>query len=280
MNTDKVLKAEEYVEPDCLLCDKPVGTKQKIKRIPQQRISAKLDELMSKGSYANAENLLKYWVAEARANGDNQGEFMVYNEMMGFYRKTGKQEEGYWAIDKAISMLDSLQYENTISGAKCYINARTVYTTFKQWDKALELFDKAAVFFKNNPDGNEFAQAGLYNNMALAYVGKGSYDEAYKLYDNALKLLEKADNSKLEMATTYLNKADALIAEKGINENTENTIVELMYNAQLCLDDEEVERDAYYAYVADKCYPIYEYFEWYQYADELKERIKSINERA
>ena len=44
--SSKVLKPEDYIEPECVICDKPIGTNQKIQRIPQQRISQKLDELM------------------------------------------------------------------------------------------------------------------------------------------------------------------------------------------------------------------------------------------
>ena len=54
----KVLKPEDYVEPECVVCDKPVGTNQKIQRIPQQRISQKLDELMGQEEYGNAEQIL------------------------------------------------------------------------------------------------------------------------------------------------------------------------------------------------------------------------------
>ncbi len=49
MSSDRILKPEDYLEPECVICDKPVGTKQKIQRIPQGRISQRLDELMGKG---------------------------------------------------------------------------------------------------------------------------------------------------------------------------------------------------------------------------------------
>ena len=279
MSNDKILKPEDYLEPECVICDKPVGTKQKIQRIPQARISRRLDELMGQKEYGQAENLLKYWVAEAKANGDVQGEFMVYNEMMGYYRKMGLKIEGYEAINKALELLPGLEYEQTVSGATCYTNAATVYTAFNEPDKALHLFRKAEQIYLDNIKNNEFKYASLCNNMALALVQLKNYAEADKYYRRSLEVLDQCPSSELEKAMAWLNIADAVIAQKGVNEESENEIVEYLYNAQLCLDDETVERDSYYAFVRDKCYPIYEYFQWYSYADELKERIREINER-
>ncbi len=278
--SSKVLKPEDYVEPECVICDKPIGTNQKIQRIPQQRISQKLDELMGQQEYGAAEAMLNYWISEAQACGDKQGEFMVYNEKMGFYRKLTKKEKAYEAADKAIGMLEALDYSNTVSGATCYTNAATVYTAFNDVGRSLELFEKARIIYENNKTNNEFKLAGLYNNMAIALVSLNRFEEADKLYNKALVLLDTCTNGELEKAITYLNMVDALLKEKGINEETENLAVPLMYNAQLCLDSDDLPRDSYYAFVADKCYPIYEYFQWYDYAEELKDRIKEINERS
>ena len=277
---NNILKPEDYIEPECVICDKPAGTNQKISRIPQQRISRKLDELMGMKEYAEAEKMLHYWSEEARASGDRQGEFMVYNEIMGFYRKLGNKEKAYEAVNKALEMLQPLEYDNSVSGATCYTNAATVYTAFNDVEKSLDLFEKAKTIYENNSTNNEFKLAGLYNNMAIALVSLNRYSEADNLYHNALNLLDNCKNGDLEKAITYLNIADAVINEKGINEETENMIVPMMYNAQLCLDNEDIPRDSYYAFVADKCYPIYEYFQWYDYANQLKERISEINERA
>ncbi|MBQ3384647.1 MAG: tetratricopeptide repeat protein [Erysipelotrichaceae bacterium] len=276
----KVLKPEDYVEPECVICDKPIGTNQKIQRIPQQRISQKLDELMGQEEYGNAERMLKYWISEARACGDKQGEFMVYNEMMGFYRKLSNKEKAYEAVNQALGMLDTLEYADTVSGATCYTNAATVYTAFSDVEKSLDLFQKARIIYEDNQTNNEFKLAGLYNNMAIALVSLNRFSEADKLYHDALRLLDSCPQGELEKAITYLNMVDAMLKEKGINEETENLAVPLMYNAQLCLDSEELPRNSYYAFVADKCYPIFEYFQWYDYAEELKKRIRGINERA
>ena len=275
MNNFGKLNPEDYLEPDC-----PLSPPEKTVRIPQQRISEKLDELMAGKDYSGAERMLEYWISEAEAGNDMAGKFMVYNEMMGFYRKTSQKEKGYAVIDKALGMLDMLGYRHTVSGATAFTNAATVYTAFADYDKAIGLFEKARLIYEANLRNNEFKAAGLYNNMAIALVALKRYDEAEKLYQDALQLLQKCEHSELEQALTWLNMVDLVISRDGINEESENRIVPYMYNAQLLLDDENVLRDDYYAFVCDKCFPIYEYFGWTMYADELKERIRQINERS
>ena len=271
------LKPEDYLEPNCLLCEKPVGTKKQIERIPQQRISEKVDELMGRKQYKAAEDLLKYWVGEATQNGDDQGLFMVYNEMMGYYRKVGKKEEAYDVVEKAMGMLKDLGYTDSVSGATCYVNAATVYTVFEDYERALGLFRKAGVIYEKNPLHNEYKLASLYNNSATALTPLGRYAEAEENYQKAIEVLQTIENGELEIATSYLNRIDILLSQGKTNDPR---IEEFLEKAQEYLDKENVERDSYYSYVADKCVGIYDYFGWFRYANELRERIKEIDERA
>ena len=134
---------EDYVEPDCPISGRPVGVKQKKKRIPQQRVSRRLDELMAEKDYEGAERMLDYWHAEAAALDDEQGLFHVYNERMGFYRKRGDRQKAYRAAEDARALLPLLEYEDTVSGATFYTNAATVYTAFEDYEKSIPLFEEA-----------------------------------------------------------------------------------------------------------------------------------------
>ena len=273
------LKKEEYVEENCILVERPDIPKG-MDRIPQQRISQKLDELMGDKDTAGAERLLKYWRNEAKAIGDRQGEFMVYNEMMGYYRKVKRQKEAYEATDTAMSMLKELGYTDTISGATCYTNAATVYTDFGEYRRAMPLFEKARVIYETGNLKNEYKTAGLYNNMAIASTALGNYREANVLYQKALDMLRSVKDSELEQAVTYLNMLDTLLAEGDFNDTAREKAAEYLYLAEICLDADNLERDDYYAFVAEKCYPIYETFGWDKYANKLKERIREIHERS
>ena len=274
-----VLKKEDYLEPDCPLSGKPVGAKPRQERIPEQRISERLDELMAKKEFLQAENMLKYWIDEARALNDRQGEFMVYNEMMGYYRKTGRKEEAYQAIEKAMAMLDELGYRDSISGATCYTNIGTVYTVFEEPERSLPYFEKAKEIYEKTPYTGAFRLAGCYNNLATALTALRRGEEADAYYVKALNALEGGEGLQLERAMTYLNRIDILLSDEGEKLDAER-IEEYLEKAKDCLDDPEVPRDSYYSFVADKCLSIYDYFGYFRYANELRERIREIDERA
>ncbi len=280
MDKNKTLEQADYMEPNCPLNEKPVGYERKTERIPQQRISFKLDELMGKKDFSGAERLLKYWLDEALNSGDDQGAFMVLNEMMGYYRKVNKKNEAYDVVDKAIGMLESLGYLNSISGATCYTNAATVYTHFNEFEKSIELFEKAQTIYEQNSKNNEYKLASLYNNMAIGLAGMKKFDQAQQYYDKALQVVKTVENSELEQAMTYLNMLDCLVSEKGNTLEIEEQANEYLSKAQEMLDSPIVERNSYYSYVCDKCVNIFDYFGWFRYAKQLRERIKEIDERA
>ena len=273
------LRPEEYVEPNCVLCDPALGRKAPVERIPQQRISARLDELMGKKEFGEAEAMLKNWVNEAEAYNDRQGLFFVLNEMMGYYRKVGKKAEGYAAVERALGMLTELGYTDTVSGATALTNAATVYTSFEDYESALPLFRRAKEIYEANAQDNEYKLAGLYNNMATSLTALGEYEEADALYEKALALLEKVEKSELEMAMIWLNRLDILLSREGdsLDEKKADPCLEM---AKKYLDSEKVERNSYYSFMADKCVGVYDYFGWFLYAQELRERIREIDERA
>ena len=271
--SDTRLKPEDYLEPECVVCGKPAGTKQPQERIPQQRISQHVDELMGRKDFDGAERTLKYWLAEAEATGDEQGRFFVYNEMIGVYRKIGKKAEGYKAVEDAVGMLEELGYSNTVSGATCYTNAATVYTSFNEAEKGIEMFMKAR-------ENNEFKLAGLYNNLATALLSLGSFDEASYYFFKAIETLQVCENAELEMAETYLNLLDVYISQNQTVSKDDTLVDYYLTTARSYLNSENPERDTYYSYVLDKCVDIYEYFGWKDYAEELRERIREIDERA
>ena len=46
-DNSNILKAEDYIEPRCVLCDEPYGAEPAAKSVPQRRIIEKMDEYMS-----------------------------------------------------------------------------------------------------------------------------------------------------------------------------------------------------------------------------------------
>lgn len=279
MSYDKgYLTPEDYAEPRCLLCDEPYGVTPEVRAVPQQRIIQKMNEYMSHRDYQGAERHLKYWLEEAKLGHDKGGELMIRNELVGHYRKTGEKENAFESANEALTLVKELGFENSISAGTTYINVATAYNAFGENEKSIVLFGKAKEVYENNQDTAPELLGGLYNNMALTSVSLGKYDEAFELYKKALKVMEKVENGVLEQAITYLNMADALEARDGL-EKAESTIFEYVDRAYELLDDKNVRRDGYYAFVCEKCAPSFSYYGYFLAANELKKRSESIYER-
>ncbi|MBO4364673.1 MAG: tetratricopeptide repeat protein [Eggerthellaceae bacterium] len=305
------------------------GSGQSLRPVPQQRIVQKLDEYMSRRDIAGAQRHLLYWLEEARAADDKRGELMLRNELVGHFRKTGDKEQAFLHADEALSLIDELEFGNTISAGTTYTNVGTAYNAFGEYERSLELLSKAKTLYESNPNTEPQLLGGLYNNMALTCVALCRYDEADRLFHQALDIMADVEHGQLEQAITYLNMADAAVAkshahasdaafaaaesnrgsDSGICEDMESDgchdvvsgpnpspsdseieptidkeceeVVECFLDTALeLLDTPSVPRDGYYAFVCEKCAPVFAYYGYFLADADLKERAKAIYERA
>ncbi len=269
------LSREDYEEPRCALCmdkDAPAA-------IPQRRVREKLDEYMSRRDYAGAERHLNYWLAEAKQNGDLRGEFFVRGEMMGHYRKTGNKDQAILNANESLNLIEKLGFQDTLSAGTAYVNAATVYDAFDMPERAVALFEKARAVYEGNLGENDGRLGGLYNNMGLAYMALRRFGAAYESFLKALEVMGRVEHGALEQAITYLNLANAVELEHGL-EKGEQKIEQYLDKAAVLLDDPTVPHDGYYAFVCEKCAPTFDYYGYFLTADDLNERAKAIYERA
>ena len=279
MSNDKgYITPEDYAEPRCLLCDEPYGVTPEVKSVPQQRIIQKMNDYMSRRDYAGAERHLKYWLEEARLGHDKRGELLIYNELVGHYRKTGEKENAFESAENALRLLKELDFEGTVSSGTTYTNVATAYNAFGENEKALELFEKAKEVYEKNERTAPELLGGLYNNMALTCVSLKRFDEADELYKKALKVMDKVEGGVLEQAITYLNMANALEDRIGLEE-AESRIFDMLDTAYDLLKTPSVKKDGYYAFVCEKCAPTFSYYGYFLAAKELNEIAESIYER-
>ena len=275
---------------------------EKIKPVPQRRIADKMNEYMSRRDYAGAERHLLYWLAEAELGRDLQGQLMLQNEMVGHYRKTAQREKAMESAGKALELLAELGMENSISAGTTYVNVATACNAFGEYERSLELFEKARAAYESSSFVEPQLLGGLYNNMALTCTALSKYDEALALYEKAVSVMAKVPDGGLEQAITCLNMADTVEAWLGMEEG-ESRIFELADRAEELLDDkgrellrrpdgetsvletpgalkalpaEEKARIGYYAFVCEKCAPVFEYYGYFLTADRLRETAEKI----
>lgn len=279
MSNQGPLRPEEYLEPDCPLCGNPHESLHPVRPVPQQRILNKLDDYMSRRDYDGAERHLLYWLKEAEQGRDLRGQLLVCNELIGHYRKTGSRENAFRYAELALSLLEDMDFEGSISAGTTYVNAATAYSAFGENQRALELFERAKTLYESTPHTQAHLLGGLYNNMALVLQTLGRFPEAFELYNKAMKTMETVPGGVLEQAITCLNMADAVAAQLG-QEEGEVRIFELLDRADELLHDKSAPHNGYYAFVCEKCSPTFSYYGYFAVAEELQREAKEIYERA
>ncbi len=267
------IQPEDHQEPACPLC------MNQIPRIAIKRIIDKLDEHLNRNDYQSAEKHLNYWLSEAVAIGDDLGRLALINERMGLYRKLGRKDEALADAAAGMALLDLLHMQDKDSAGTTYLNAATVYKAFGMADEALPLYEKTLTIYQETLSTVDSLFGGLYNNMALALVDLGQFERANDYYAKALNIMQHAENGELEQAITYLNMADALVAQYGQLES-EPSISHYIDKAEALLETPGLPRNGYYAFVAEKCAPTFRYYGYFLYANQLEERARRIYEGA
>ena len=279
MNHVNTLSPEDYLEPECPLCMEPADQDHDVVPVPQQRIKDKLDLYMNKKDYEGAERHLLYWLGEAARGHDLRGRLLICNELIGFYRKTGKKEEAFGFCTEALELLKKMNFEESISAGTTYVNAATAYGAFGEHRDALALFQRAKDLYERLPYTQPHLLGGLYNNMALTCQALGRYEEAFRFYHQALEKMSLVSGGVLEQAVTYLNMADAVAQQSGLEEGEEE-IGRLLNRAYDLLQDETVTHDGYYAFICERCAPCFSYYGFFAVAEELLQEAKLIYERS
>lgn len=242
--------------------------------IARDRILTRLDEHLAKNDYPAAERHLLYWAAEARAAKDRAAELLVESELMGIYRKCGRREDALAAAGRGIALIRELGIAHQAGAATVMLNAATVFKAFGQTEDAIALFREVKAVYEAELPAEDVRRAGLYNNMALALVDAGAYAEARELYARALALTERAPEDAPEAAVTCLNLASAAEAELGA-EAAAAEIEPLLDRAEAHLEAAPL-RDANYAFVCEKCAPVFDYYGRFFFAEELARRAERI----
>ena len=238
-----------------------------------ERIIAKLDEHLARNDYDAALRHLLYWLTEKAGT---PAAIPLSNELMGLYRKLGRHEEAIAAAQKALSLLAKLGQEETMSAATTYLNTATVLHAAGKTEEGLPYFERARALYEAHLPEDDARLGGLYNNMGLALVALSRFAEAKALYARAISVMEKLPDGAGEVAITLLNLADAAREERGAEAAEEETSA-LIEQAWRLLEGYP-KRDGHYAFVCEKCAPIFGFYGYFRYEKELSERARRIYE--
>ena len=268
------MEVTDYTDPQCPFCVDAYKS-DVVKPIDTRRVIEKLDDYLGHNDYAGAERHLKDWEQEARQGNDLRGEFSIAEEFMGLYRKLARKEEAIAYAEKALHSIDRLEIGDTVGAATACLNAGTVYKAFGMAEKGIPLFERARVIYEEKLPPQDARLAGLYNNYALTLVDLKRFDDARARYARALEILASSEGSEPEMAITELNLASLAEAQYGL-EAAEREIEGHLDRAEKLMKTEGIRKDGNYAFVAEKCAPVFGYYGWFGVEAELADEAKRI----
>ena len=271
---DQFVRPEDYQEPCC-----PLKRPDAAEPLPIRRILDKFDGYLNKNDYDAAGRLLSRWLREPEAEADLRGRLTLLNEQIGICRKTGREAEGLRAIEEALELVQTLGLEETVSAGTTFVNAATALKAFNRPEDALSLYRRAQVLYEKNLKSDDERLGSLYNNMALTVMSLGDTAEAEQLFFKAIDIMAFKENGELEIAITYCNLADLAAGRDGL-EKAENRIAQYLEKAETLLDTETLPHNGYYAFVCEKCAPVFGYYGYFLTEQRLKKTAKEIYERA
>ena len=238
-------------------------------------IIKELDGLFNRGLEKEAGEFLEKKREEAEAISDWRGELSLLSELMGYHRRSMNKEMGLFAVNKGLELIKEHHMGRTVSGATIILNAATTLKCFGEAESSIPLFIHVSRVFSDNLSPEDYRFAGLYNNLALSYADTGEYEKAENYYKLAMDVLYKIGGNQNELADTLCNLAELY---NRVNIEDER-ISECMEKAWEYLNDPELEFDGYHAFTLTKCIPTFDYFGYFLWVKEMRERVDKIYDR-
>jgi len=280
-----MLDPSDYKEPSCPLSggrefyypdkdkDRPLET------IPIQSIIRRLDEILNREEYEEANRLLLYWLNDSAVMNDRRGELSILNELLGLSRRRNDSAQGLSTVRDCMNLIDELGLTGQISSATILLNAATTLKCFGKPEEALPIYEKVQKIYQDKLSSDDPLYAGLLNNMALTLTDLGKFSEALSCFTEAVSIMKEQKNGQADAAISFCNMAELFEKEYPGDENTsvrEEKINSAMENAWTLLNDPSLERNGYYAFVCRKCASGFGYYGFFAYRKELDRRADEI----
>lgn len=233
-----------------------------------------LDALYEQGRENSAQDYLEGWLRLSREKGDWRCELSMLSELLGQYRRSGDRDKGLECVRQALELVEKHSMSDTLSGATVQLNAATTLKCFGRAEEALALFRRVSRVYSDKLDPLDYRFAGLYNNMALALTDKGEYKSAEQYFLRAMAVMEHCPGGENELAVSCCNLAELY----GRQDMEDVRIGQRLEMAWDYLNSDGLKKDGYHAFTISKCAPCFDYFGYFLYAGELRERAKRIYE--
>jgi tetratricopeptide (TPR) repeat protein len=177
-----------------------------------------LDKLFETKRYGEVEGFLLSKIREAEGECDRSSLLTLFNELLGFYRSSGRGREAVALGEEIISLMKEAELEESASYATAMLNVATAYREAGRVEESMAYYEDALKLFGNTVSENDMRLAALYNNMSQACIVKKDYERACGFLRKALTIVAQNEGAEIEEAITNSNLAMALMKMNQLTE--------------------------------------------------------------
>ena len=218
----------------------------------EKNILNQLDRLFAEKRISEVEPFLQKCTEQAKREENKETLLTLYNELVGYYRSLGRIEEAVANGKNAEKLIKELDLTNTEFHATTLVNLATAYRFGGRYTEALDIYRKANVIYGNIFIQPDIKQAGLYNNMSMAYQGLGEYMKAVECLHTALEIVMMLPEYKTEIASTYINLSTVYFEMKDYEKG-----IDALHNAVRLYEKEKIKDSHYSALLASLAHGYY-----------------------
>lgn len=182
-----------------------------------QEILIQIDKLFEENKREEAEKLMQESIARAVEEQDDNSLLQLLNELLGFYRETGRHEEAALIADRALEQAERMGLAGTVPYATTLLNVANACRAGGRLEESLEKYLRVQEIYRCQLPPDDMLAASFQNNFSLLYQELGEYDKARECLLSALQVV-KAKGSPYELGVTYTNLAATCVQLQQMEE--------------------------------------------------------------
>lgn len=175
-----------------------------------QEIFVQIDKLFEENKREEAEKLMQESIAQAMDEQDDNSLLQLLNELLGFYRETGRHEEAQVIGQRAVAQAERMGLTGTIPYATTLLNVANACRAAGRLEESLEKYLRVQEIYRQQLAPDDMLAASFQNNFSLLYQEMGEFQKARECLLNALQIV-KEKGSGYELGVTYANLASSCV---------------------------------------------------------------------
>lgn len=170
------------------------------------RILQEIDWYYESNRGQDAERLMQEAIVLAVQEQEDEGLLQLLNELLGYYRETGRVEDSYIVAEQAIAQAGRMGLEGTIPYATTLLNVANAYRAGGRLTDSLQCYLLVQQIYERQLSSDNMLVASLNNNLSLLYQEMGNFRKAKECLLQALAIV-KSKGAEFETAVSYTNLA-------------------------------------------------------------------------